>query len=419
MGHGDRAVAREAGVDADTVSWGGALRSRWALVSLSTLLYWCASHALRPFVALRLDDLGVGDAFIGLAVGAFPVLSLFLAIPVGRAVDRVGIRWVLGASCLGMAAAGTGLALATAPAQLLALQMVDGVAELGAWLALQALASSSGRGAMLVRQLALFSLAWGIGTAIGPIVGAAIYERLGFAFVGWTYVALAGVALAAGWSAPTVAVERAERTAGSPSLLAGTRLIAARPAVKAVLVASFVALFANAIRSSFYPLYLERAGFSVSRIGLLLSIIGIAMLGIRVVLPALLSRFTAGSILLAGMWVEVVAITITPALGAFWLLVIAAAAFGAGHGLNPPITVEMMAANTSRTERGLAMGVRVTANRLAQVVQPALFGAVAGVFGIAAAFPAAGAALAGVILYAGRQMRGATIAAPESTSADA
>lgn len=387
------------------VGWGAALRSRWALVSLSTLLYWCAAHALRSFVALRLDELGASDALIGVAVAAFPALSLFLAIPAGRVIDRIGLRAVLGVSYLGMVVMGAGFALARSPLQLVALQAVNGVAELGVWLALQALASAAGRAAFLTRQLALFSLAWGIGIAIGPVLGAAVFEAVGFPALGWIYAGLSAVALVAGLAAP-----RAVRPEGEPdrpvgSLLAGMRVITTRPAVRAVLLASFVALYSNAIKGSFYPLYLERSGVPVARIGVLLSIIGVTSLLVRIALPALLRRWQAGAVLVAGMWVEVVTLAATPVLPGFWLLAAAAALFGAGHGLNPPITVELMARNTEQRERGLAMGVRVTANRLAQVVQPVVFGALASVIGIAAAFPASGALLAAATLWTARHTR--------------
>lgn len=380
------------------------MRSRWVFVSLSTLLYWCAAHALRPYVALRLDDLQAGDAFIGLAVAAFPFLSLFLAIPAGRAVDRVGVRTVLGVSYAGMAALGIGFAVVDTATPVLGLQMGNGVAELGAWLALQALASSSGTGATLTRHLALFSLSWGVGIAIGPVLGAAVYDAHGFSSLAWVYVGLTTAAALVGALAPRMEVRR-DVSVTTPSLVMGTRVIARRPAVKAVLLASFVALFTNAIRSSFYPLYLERAGMPVARIGVLLSIMGVAMLAIRMVLPAMLARWSRGGVLLAGMWAEVVAMAATPVLGTWGLLVVAAAVFGAGHGLNPPITVEMMAVHTEPGERGLAMGVRVTANRLAQVLQPALFGALSVTMGLAAAFPASGLALAGIVWTAGRQLQ--------------
>lgn len=388
----------------EPVGWLQALGSRWALVSLSTLLYWTAVHGLRPFVTLRLDALGAGDAFIGLAVAAYPALSLFVAIPAGRLVDRIGVQRVMLASYISMIVVGVGYAVAPSPGWLLALQSLNGVAELGVWLALQAMISEAGRDSFLRRQLALFSLAWGIGIALGPAAGAAVFDTLGFPMLAWAYVVLSAAAWLAVVAAPATTTADADGTA-TPSLLAGTRLIAARPVVRGVLLSSFVALFANAIRSSFYPLYLERAGMPVARIGVLLSIIGIASLLVRIVLPSLLARWRAGSVLVAGMWVEVLGMASTPMLGSFWLLAVVAAAFGAGHGLNPPITVELMARHTDQRERGLAMGVRVTANRLAQIVQPALFGALGATVGIAAAFPVSGALLAGMTMWTSRQFR--------------
>ena len=392
------------------VGWLRALRSRWALVSLSTLLYWTAAYALRPFVALRLDDVGAGDAFIGLAVAAFPALSLFVAIPAGRLLDRVGLHRVMLGSYAAMVVVGIGFAFAGSPLQLLLLQILNGVAELGVWLALQALITEAGTAGFLSRQLALFSLAWGSGIAAGPALGAAVYDTIGFAALSWVYVALSAGACLAGAISPRT---RATDQSGAPvpSLLAGTRLIAARPVVRGVLLASFVALFANAIRGSFYPLYLERTGMPIARIGILLSVIGIASLGVRLLLPSLLARWRAGTVLVAGMWVEVLGMAATPFLGAFWLLAVVAGLFGAGHGVNPPITVELMARHTDQRERGLAMGVRVTANRFAQVVQPALFGAMGATVGLAAAFPASGVLLGAMTVWAARQF-GKTPGAP-------
>src|SRR5680860_225575 len=386
----------------EAVGWLQAQRLRRALVSVSTLLYWTAAHGLRPFVTLRLDDLGAGDAFIGLAVAAFPFLSLFVAIPAGRLVDRVGVQRVMLGSYTGMVAVGIGYAMATSPVHLLVLQALDGVAELGVWLALQALISEAGSAGFLSRQLALFSVAWGLGIAIGPALGAAVYDTAGFSALAWIYDVLSAAAWVAASTAPATTTAE-ERARAKPSLLAGTRLIAARPVVQGVLLSSFVALFANAIRGSFYPLYLQRSGVSVARIGVLLSIMGVASLLVRVALPSLLARWRAGSVLVTGMWVEVLGMAATPMLGTFWLLAVVAGLFGAGHGVNPAITVELMARHTDPPERGLAMGVRVTANRLAQTVQPALFGALGATVGIAAAFPASGALLAGLTVWAARQ----------------
>lgn len=376
------------------------LRTRWALVSLSVLLYWFAAHSLRPLVTLRLDELGSSDAKTGLIVGSYAFFSLLLALPAGRVIDRVGAVRVLAVAYLGMALIGVGYALAATPDQIFVLQVVNGVTELFVWLALQALVSHAGKGEFLTRQLSLFSLAWGIGTAAGPVLGTAVYARWGFVPLGGVYAALALLGLV-GIGSPYHGRETPVEgeTAQQRSSLGTLRRIGARPAVKGVLLSSFVALYVQAIRLSFYPLLLQRSGVSVPRIGILLSVIGIASLAVRVPLPRILRRWGAGRVLVWTMWLCIVPIALTPWIGPYWLLFAAAVLIGVGYGANPPITVQLMAVHTRPAERGLAMGLRVMSNRLAQVAQPALFGGVISLAGLAVAFPVSGVFLGGLTVW--------------------
>ena len=215
-------------------------RSRWAIASLAVLLYWLAAHSLRPLVTIRLDELGATDAQIALTVAAYSVFSLLLAIPGGRLVDRVGVMRVLVVSLTAMVLVGVGYALATTPEQIIALQAVNGVVELGVWLALQALASHAGGGEFLTRQLALFSLAWGIGLAVGPALGGAVYGAMGFQPLGWLYAGVTLVALAAVPLVPYRGREQPERGSDGklPGMVRSMRVMIGRPAVKGVLLAS-------------------------------------------------------------------------------------------------------------------------------------------------------------------------------------
>lgn len=104
------------------------------------------------------------------------------------------------------------------------------------------------------------------------------------------------------------------------------------------------------------------------------------------------------------MWLCVLPMTATPSLaGSFVLLLAAAALTGAAYGINPPVTVELMARHTMSSERGVAMGMRTTPNRLAQVTQPLLFGGLAATVGVVAAFPVSGLLLAGLTLWTWRE----------------
>ena len=370
--------------------------NRWTFLSVTSLCYWVATQSLRPMVALRLADLGSSDALIGVVLGLHSAVTFLIAVPSGRMVDRAGLRRALVVGLAAMAVAGLAFAGATAVWHLAVLLMAAGVAELGAWVAMQALASQAGTGQALRRQLALFSFAWGLGLAIGPALGSALYARAGFAWVGLGYCAGAVAGGLAGMLVPWSRGDREGSERPDLSMRSAVGQMWASAPVKAVLLSSFVALFVYGVRNSFYPLLLERRGVSVGQIGLLLSTIGVASLIIRIPLPALLRRVGAERMLVVSMWSAIIAITITPWLRGMWLYLPAAAVVGLGVGINPPVTVELMALHTSASERGLAMGLRVSSNRLAQMVQPVLFGGLASAAGLPVAFLAGGAFMSAV-----------------------
>jgi MFS family permease len=371
------------------------LRSRWGLVSVATLLYWTGAHALRPLLPLRLDALGASEAVVGFVVALFPLSSLGLAIPSGRLVDRIGVQRMLVAGFVGMAITGAGFALSTSTATIAVLTAAIGLTELATWIALQSLASAAGTGEFLTKQLALFSLAWGVGLAGGPMLGAVVYDRFGFALVGTLYLTCGAVALLCIWRAPRVVIG-AHGAVARIRTRDGIRSMWAAAPIRATLLSSFVVLFVIGVKGSFLPLYLERAGLSVPRIGVVLSAMGVAALVIRIPLPWFLRRYGAAPTLVASMWLALVPMTMMPAVQGFGLWLALGIVCGLGLGINPPVTVELMAQHTDASVRGLAMGLRLTANRVAQIIQPVFFGAVISTAGFGAAFALSGGALAAV-----------------------
>jgi len=367
--------------------------NRWTWLSVATFFYWVATQALRPFVPLHLADLGASGSVIGLAVAANPFLALFLAIPAGRLIDLRGLRRLMLGSLLGMAVVGTGFALVGAVGGIVALQAGAGLAELGIWVGMQAMVTQTEVGDFRTRHLALFAVAWGVGIALGPSVGAWLFELFGFGAIGLVYAACALAALAAVGLVPYRDAQRPRPGTGQSTsgTLKSVRVLSRKPGFLAVLIASFVVLWANSLRTSFYPIYLAQQGVSVPAIGLVMSVAGVAILVARMGLPWLANRLGARPILVAATGLAVVALSITPVVvGSTIALGIASAAFGVGFGLNNPLTLDLVAEHTESDERGLAMGMRVVANRAAQVLQPIAFGTVATTLTIAAGFGATG-----------------------------
>lgn len=396
--------------DGDGPWLGIALRSRWALGSLAALLYWAASHSLRPLVGVRLDELGASDAQIGMVIAVWPALSLLLAVPLGLVLDRTGVRPFLVAGTLGMAVAGLGYSVASGVPSIALLQMLSGTSELGCWISLQALMSHAGGDDDVRRRahLGLFSLTWAIGIAIGPILGASMYELGGFRFVALAHAAAALLCLVAVSSITARAPERADpeaAPAGARQNLRRAVTIATRPAMRGVILSSFMSIYVTTTKLSFYVVYLTRDGYSVARVGILLTVMNVAQIAIRAPLPTLARIIGPGRLLIVGMWGAIVGLALTPVLPDFWSLAVAAVAIGAGYGMNPPLTVEIISKVTRPDERGAAMGLRVSANRSAQIVQPLVFGGLAGAVGMALAFPISSAILGAVALYSWRSMK--------------
>jgi MFS family permease len=384
-----------------------ALASRWSFASLAALCFWVASHGLRPLVPLRLSELGASDVFIAFAVAVYPIASFWLAIPGGRLTDRVGVRRIIDVSLVAMALVGVGFGVLDGRWALAALMGLAGIVELGGWLALQAMTSHAGAGEFRRKQLALFAFAWGLGMTLGPAIGGRLYETWGFQSLGAAYACLALACLV---SSRIVPYRRAPATDRGPEpppsmTFAVSRLWGNVP-VRIALTSSAVTMYVIGIRNSFYPLMLERAGLSVGDIGILVGVVGAASLLVRGATPALSRLMSTGWILVIGMWFGVVGMAVTPWLDNIWAWGIAAVVMGLGLGVNPPVTVEIMAVHTPVDERGLAMGLRLAVNRASQVAQSVQYGLLAGPIGLAGSFLVSAVLLGGVSAWTTRD-RGA------------
>lgn len=377
------------------VRWGVVLRDRWILASLGALVYWTTIEALRPMVALQLDRIGATPTQIGLAVGAYAVLGLVLSVPGGAVVDRIGPAHLLvgGFGVLGLC----GLLYVVFADSVLAIavvQLLTGAAALAVWVALQAAVTYAGTGDFLRKQLAVFGTAWGIGSAVGPLIGGWLFGRTGFEAVAALLLAAAVLGAVASRWLPVP--EGRDPAIPAVATRTSTGRLLRDPTVRLVLVASFVSLAVQSLRTSFYPLYLADNGYRPETIGAVLTSIGVAAVVIRLLLPVLGRWFGARAVLVWSTWLAVAWVTTAPRLTSLVAVLAGALVLGASLGLHPPTTVELIAGATPPDQRGTAMGLRIAANRSAMIVEPVLFGAVAAALSAAAAFVVSGGLLAAV-----------------------
>jgi MFS family permease len=161
------------------------------------------------------------------------------------------------------------------------------------------------------------------------------------------------------------------------------------------ILSSFVILFALGSRRIFYPIFLKDLGFSASVIGAMMSLRAFVTLFSRMSAGPAARRFGSRmAVLSVCLFVLTLGIGTTSICRTIALLVINSVVMGLGLGMAMPLSQATVFESAPADQKGIAMGVRMTGNRLAQMTSPLLFGIVSQFYGIPTAFW-----IAGLILF--------------------
>jgi len=359
-----------------------------------------------PLVALHARALGAGPSLIGLVVSVFAIVPLAIGVPAGLAVDRWGARRMVLVGTAAMVAA-TGLMAASSGVSLLLVsQAVAGGGQLLLILGAQTYVAGLGGPEDRDRNFGAFAFSNALGQLLGPPAGGAVSDLVratwGQDVLGYRAAfAAATLASVVAWDLARRLPEVGVGPAAPPrSAVKEVGRLLRLPPVVTALVASTLVLFAFGIRRAFYPIYVNGVGLSDFELGLLFSAQSLASMAVRPFLPRAVAALGRPPLLVACLVLAALGWGTIPLWSSFWPLALAAAAAGVAVGFSQPVTMVMVANAAPRHERGLALGLRLTANRLGQVVSPVLFGMVTATAGLALAFYGAGAALllgAGVV----------------------
>lgn len=337
--------------------------------------------------------LGAGTEVIGGLVSLGFLLPVPLAVPIGSALRRVGVRVPLVVGPLVLAA---GMAVAASRESLVILAVAEvlvGLGHLGVVLASQTAIGGLGPAAQGEANFGMYGASVAFGQMIGPIVAGTLGDAYGLRIsllVGASAAVVAALVLAVG--APRRTAPRGSPlTVDTRSLVALVRAPRLRYAV--VVSASFV--LALMTHSTFVPVYLDHHGFSSTDIGAVTGLLALVTVVIRPLLPVV-TRLVGGrpraiplALTLAAIGVALIA------LPPRWpVLVLMSVLLGAGLGLGQPLSMVVSRDAAPPDLRGAAFGYRIMTNRLTQLIAPAALGLVAGVAGTSMAFLLAGVGIA-------------------------
>jgi MFS family permease len=383
------------------------------VIFISAVLYWIGFSMVRPMVVLYFGSEGYSVSVIGALMAIQAVIPVLFAMPAGSLIDRIGSRnAVFSGSALLMLSgllywAGGSLGLLL---PLMAGQVVSGMGSLLSWGALQAAATQSSRKLVIAKKdddlLANFSFVNSLAQFGGPLLGGIIADWSGYKAVFLIYTGIAFLSILFAWMIPKLRKPTGQARDVSFNLLksygSGIGLMRFnKPFTLAIIVNGILFIIID-IKGTFFPIYLANISFTNTQIGLMLSIGGIASVIIRPFVGHLIRRLGHEHIMTLSMVIGascLISLVFEPAV---WLLSVIVFLWGVCAGVNQPMALIMVAKTVDSSQQGMGMSLRTMSNRVVQVINPVVFGAISGVIGLTLGFGAVGVMLLGVAAYTQR-----------------
>lgn len=361
------------------------------------------SIGLQPIIAVVIPlwslELGATPALVGAAIGIRSLLPFLLSIHVGALMDRLGVRRVVVCAAAVAVMLPPLYPLLPSIEAVIALQLLDGLAQAIAWIGAQTQIAKISRGNP--NQASRFAFWASAGTFLGPLAAGWSWDRFGatatFGLVTLWMAALLLCALRLPHAPPVkIGMNSAPGWRGlmpRPSDYRTALALIAIPAIAVVIGGTVLRMSALSIQQSIYPVYLESIGFTGTTIGALIGI-GWAVAAASVFLAAPTTRRASPAmVFVLSIGVAIAAISMTPLFTAPLPLVVAVAIFGAAIGLSEPLVVTLIARGAEGGRHGMSFGLRATANRAASLSVPVAMGVIADLAGLVASFAVLGGAL--------------------------
>ena len=357
------------------------------ILLVATLIGVC-QHAVRPSASYRTLELGGDASTIGIIAASYAAVALFFAIPLGRLLDRSNSKpYLIGGSVVLVLGACLS-AFATTLLALGAAQALAGLGRMVTGVSIQTMVANR-RNTDRDQGFARLAVATSTGQLIGPAVAGFALDSPVDLMPSLSRSSLALlVASAFGLAAITLALRLIERdsrraTASEPSddPRAPLAAILRRKGVPQSLLVGLAAMAVIDLTTGYLPLLGESRGISASTVGLLLSVRAGAGFLSRLALGRMVRRWGRHLILLVSMTLSSLALlgiafsAMVPSLAILLFVV------GYGLGIGNPLTLAWLAVETPRSERATAIALRVTGNRMAQILLPLSFGVLGALVG--------------------------------------
>lgn len=347
--------------------------------------------AVRVLITYRALELGGGSAAVGIITASYSLVPLLISVPAGRWVDGRMLSRALRVGAVASTAAVIVCALSGSLPVLVAGSVLLGVGNLLTMVAAQAYIPRMSAPAQFDHRFGMFSLAVSIGQAGGlPVAGLVASSSLGTTGAMGVMAGLCALAGAIAAVRSLTTGGRADRgqAQGDGAERVGMIAMLAEPGFRAAVFSSLIVLTAIDLMSAYLPVLGEHRGWGVLAVTAVLTARSIASVASRAFLGPLLARVPRRALLVAGTAGSVLPVIALPWVPHVAVAAVLMAVAGFFWGIAQPLSMTWVTQLVPPAVRGSALAMRMSGNRVGQVVIPLAAGGLASVTGIGAVFVA-------------------------------
>ena len=351
----------------------------WLLpILLNSLFLQGAVYVVRPMVTYKAVDLGADPWLVGVVGATFALAPLVFAIQIGRWVDRGRAgRALLFGSLISLFTTITLIFVESILFLMLAMPLL-GIGHLLVMAGGQTMVGLLSNQKDYELNFGRLTFYASFGHAVGPFLGGVVADRGGlevdvdaafilasviFVFAVISVISVFGIQKQANDDVP-----RVKSKPGAVFSIRGFK--------SAIFVSGSITAVID-VMLVFLPLLGRELGMTATEVGILLAIRAVSSMLVRLILGPISTRLGMRTTLNFGSIVTVASLIAIAVSSEFWVLAILMFVAGFATGIGQPVTMAWVSRITPAEIRGLAISIRLTSNRLGQVVIPAVAGVLA------------------------------------------
>ncbi len=360
------------------------------LISGQIFLHACMAgmRMATPLLALKL---GFNAVAVGALLSLFALTQVFIAVPIGRYTDRVGLRrpvgWAVVVATLGALLPVLWPVFSMLCVAALATGGATGVTVIALQRHVGRLASDP---AQLKSAFSWLSIGPAISNFLGPVLAGLLIDHAGSQPADvWGFraaFALMAVLPLLTWAIirrlPEHALHNASDAQGPRHALDLVR----EPMMRRLLMVNWLMSSCWDVHTFVVPILGHERGFSASVIGMILGAFAIAATVIRMCLPWIGRYWHEHQIVTAAMLSTAVLFGLYPFMPNAWAMGICSVLLGLVLGSVQPMIMSTLHQITPANRQGEALGLRLMSINASSVLMPSLFGAAGAVAGVSPVF---------------------------------